>query len=87
MKAWYKANSARNHQGIVADEETGEIIAVVHDPENTVLLAAAPDLLEACEAVKEWHESDSPLDDKMVEFFRAIQLLNKAIVKAKGEDQ
>ena len=43
---WY--GKKNDYQGIVADEKTGETIAITYDKENTELIAAAPDLLEAC---------------------------------------
>ena len=41
---WYKAN-----QGLIADEETGENIAVCYKSANAGLIAAAPEMLEALE--------------------------------------
>ena len=43
----YEANTG-NHQGLIINENTGENIAVAYDKKNARLIAAAPDLLEAC---------------------------------------
>ncbi len=48
---WYDKNSAGNHQGMVISEATGATVAVVYDKRDTRLLAAAPDLLAALQAV------------------------------------
>ena len=75
MKAqWYVAKTG-NHQRIIADENTGESIAVVYEAENADILAAAPDLLEAAnEALK---IPDIPM--------RHYVVIMAAIQKAKGE--
>lgn len=49
MKLYHKAQSTG--QGIIADEETGRTVAVVYDSKDGDLLAAAPKLLEALEAM------------------------------------
>jgi hypothetical protein len=48
MTNWYNATKKDSLQGLVYDEITGENIAVTYDPENARLVAAAPDLLDAC---------------------------------------
>ena len=47
QRSWYVSNSAGGHQGVVACEQTGRSVAVVYDPEDTPLLAAAPAMLES----------------------------------------
>lgn len=48
---WYKSNTG-NHQGLVVDQDTGESIAVTYKKENAGLVAAAPELLAACQAME-----------------------------------
>jgi len=53
-KYWQGKNQGGPHnQGLVSDEETGKTIAVVYDAENTRLIAMAPRMLEALEALVE----------------------------------
>ena len=55
---WYtsdKGPSSPHYQGQVAVEETGRTIAITYDDEggyNARLIAAAPELLEACQLVE-----------------------------------
>ena len=49
-RTWYEANTG-NHQGLIIEEETGKNIAVSYDKEDARLIAAAPDLLEACKQI------------------------------------
>lgn len=42
---WYEAKAGNDSQGLVADENTGENIAVTYDKKHAALIAAAPDLL------------------------------------------
>jgi acetyl/propionyl-CoA carboxylase alpha subunit len=44
---WYV--TSKDPQGIIADEKTGETIAVAYDPKNADLIASAPKLLKALE--------------------------------------
>ena len=79
MKTWYEANMSGD-QGLVIDEATGANIAVVYDKANAKLIAAAPDLLEALEALlivcKEAQCSDS---------YWLYKQARAAIQKATGE--
>lgn len=45
---WYAASTGTD-QGLIISEETGKSIAVVYDKKDACLIAAAPDLLEACQ--------------------------------------
>jgi hypothetical protein len=45
---WYSTKSAGRGQGLVIEEDTGRNVAVSYDEKDTQLLAAAPELLEAC---------------------------------------
>lgn len=47
-KSWYSKPTGCGGQGLVIDEATGNNIAVAYDETNGSLIAAAPDLLEAC---------------------------------------
>ncbi len=76
-----REGSSPHHQGQVSSEATGATIAVTYSDEsgaNVRLIAAAPDLLAACEAV--WHVfegyDDSPL---------YARRCRDAIAKARGE--
>ena len=51
---WYKANfTNKADQGLVADEITGENVAVVYKSENTNLIASAPEMYELLERLYE----------------------------------
>ena len=50
MRNWYVISTG-NHQGLVVEEGTGANIAVTYDAKHAPLVAAAPDLLAACEAM------------------------------------
>jgi hypothetical protein len=50
MKTWYESSTG-NHQGLVVEETTGRNIAVTYDKADAALIAAAPDLLAALEAI------------------------------------
>lgn len=75
---WYSSTSAGGNQGLIYEEGTGKTVAVSYDPKDADLIAAAPDLLEACEAVLERGDFDKSL--------RAEErsLLRAAIAKARG---
>ena len=45
---WYTSSTAEDLQGLIYDEKTGENIAVSYKPANARMIAAAPELLEAC---------------------------------------
>ena len=47
---WY-ATGTGNHQGLIISEATGANVAVAYDKKDAPLLAAAPDLLEALQAM------------------------------------
>lgn len=44
---WYAKQAGNDCQGLVIDEDTGRTVAVAYDRQDTELLAAAPELLEA----------------------------------------
>ena len=64
--------------------DLGEVIAgTVEYPPNAHLIAAAPDMLAALEAVVEWQESPHP--EEHPEGMVAENLVRAAIAKAKGK--
>jgi len=70
-------------------ENDGTTIIVV-DPDNAALIAASPELLEACEAVKEWLTFNRKITGTEKQFWNEafIKANNKVIAafaKAKGE--
>jgi hypothetical protein len=78
--AWYAKKSAGTGQGIVIDEEDGRNVAVAYDEQDTALLAAAPDLLNACRKLLNVLEAEAECD-----FYKAHkQLAVDAIEKATG---
>ena len=87
---WYKCNTG-NHQGLIISRDTGENIAVTYDKKNDGLIAAAPDLLEACrELLAEWDTKriDETYQTGITQETYGIQLAREAIQKAdvpKGE--
>lgn len=44
MNTWY---AKQYEQGVVIDEQTGDTVAVVYNPDHTKLIAMAPRMLEA----------------------------------------
>ena len=52
---WYTAKTGGD-QGLIIEEETGRNVAVVYDKKDAPLLAAAPDLLEACKGLIAMYE-------------------------------
>jgi hypothetical protein len=59
---WYKAKGSMG-QGIIISENTGENIAVTYKEENSDLVAAAPDLLEALERLVRLHDNPEKYGD------------------------
>lgn len=81
---WYTNARPTDTQGLVYAESTGENIAVTYDPKNARLIAAAPDLLAALQAVAgetgcfetgpRPYSGDSYLPEKFKEAIRAALL-------------
>ena len=85
QERWYAEKAANDTQGLVADEITGRTVAVVYDRKDMELIAAAPDLLEACEELTQVLETipltaDQPERDRAA---RAVVRGQEAIAKAK----
>ena len=74
MKTW-NAGRTCSDQGLIIEEETGRTIAVAYNNENTALLAAAPELLAALEALHKYtmeHAPEYHRDDLSHEVFFAM---------------
>ena len=82
---WY-AKDLNNvaDQAVIIDEETGKNIAVAYDKKDMDLIAAAPELLEACKAAIAALSQNKifPADIKAAKKF-----LNNAIAKAEGKQE
>lgn len=61
-KSWYGKNAGNDHQGLVIDETTGRNVAVAYDREDTALLSAAPDLLDALKSLTRVYEGATGQD-------------------------
>lgn len=81
MKAQWYAKVTSSHQGLVIDETTGRTVAVAYDDKDTDLLAAAPELLEALNALYDTVLGGNPIPFESTTMMAAI----RAIAKAKGE--
>ena len=85
---WYKAKNSNDTQGLVIDEKTGANIAVTYDPKHSELIAAAPELADALEAmtenyineVKEWGEANGEAVD--LEMLPGVAEARAALKKA-----
>ena len=75
---WYAANPG-NHQRVIISESTGENIAISYEKNNANLIAAAPELLAACELVDRACTGDG------VHISTALDACLLAIAKTKGE--
>ena len=75
---WYETKTAGNHQGLVISENTGETIALTYKITNALLIAAAPDLLEACKMVVRYVDEGIRVESEYSEMCR------EAISKAEG---
>jgi len=60
-RKWY-AKDLGNGQGLVIEDGTGRHVAAVYDTEDRELVAAAPDLLEACQAARDFICTDGVCD-------------------------
>lgn len=82
---WYHTNGSGG-QGTVCDEETGRTVAVAYDAQDAPLLAAAPDLLAALQALVV--DVTDPNGRALLRTPRQIHLDNAraAIEKANRED-
>jgi adenine-specific DNA methylase len=62
MNNWYVANIGNDHQGLVIEEGTGRNVAVAYDKADATLLASAPEMLQALEALLwQWDNNDKQL--------------------------
>jgi len=83
MKKWYEGNTG-NDQGLIIEEGTGKNIAVSYDKGDAPLIAAAPDMLEACIFARECAEGPIPGMSLTEAHKKACSMLDGAISKAKG---
>ena len=74
QKLWHASKAGNDHQGLVI-EEGGRTVAVSYQLADAALLAAAPDLLEACKFALEATD-----DDELV-----VRTIEAAIRKAECE--
>ena len=92
----YHVVGTGNHQGLIVDEETGRNVAVVYDSEDSRLLAASPELLEACRSALgslgsqiDGCDSSPCTEEEPCSFCRetmaSIALIDAAIRKATGK--
>lgn len=91
--SWYVASTG-NHQALVIDEQTGRDIAVCYDKKDAPLVAAAPDLLEACQRIefaarcRESTQGDPcRLLEVQAELRAAATQARAAIAKAEGKEE
>ena len=56
-RTWHAANAGNDYQGIIADEKTGETIAVTYKKEYAPIIVTAcncfEELVEACERARQ----------------------------------
>jgi hypothetical protein len=93
---WYGRATDGTGQGVIYDEETGVAVAVAFNSKDTLLIAAAPGLLEACEAFVR-HIETMPddtekgrilglaLNNRAGDMIRAGEMIRAAIAKATGK--
>ncbi len=81
---WYTSSTAEDLQGLIYNEKTGQNIAVCYNVEHAALIAAAPELLEACKlALKDTEMLLSGESDPTDENYNAtISILMDAIRSA-----
>lgn len=53
---WYSQKTFAE-QSVIADEKTGRTVAVAYEAHDGPLIAAAPQLLEACKCILEQHDA------------------------------
>ena len=83
MEQWYASGNDR--QGLIISEATGATIAVSYDPKHENLIAAAPDLLQACKYALETLENITTADFELGKDKPAREKLQAAINKAMEE--
>lgn len=83
---WYAKNAGGGHQGLVIDEADGRTVAVSYDPKDAALLAAAPDLLAALQALMFVMNRDDDGDYFICSEAKSdIAAAREAIAKATGQ--
>lgn len=79
MTTWYTAKTGGD-QGLIVEEGTGRNVAVAYDKKDAPLLAAAPDLLEACRGLMAMYEV-AAVQEIVAKHFVDVR---RAIEKAEG---
>lgn len=85
-KSWHVCGNISG-QGIILDDYDGRTIAATYETEDALLIAAAPDLLDACEALLRLLEMTSGNPYAVESQFgeETIRDAMDAVAKAKGE--
>ena len=82
MNNWYTMSKPDARQGIIAEDSTGRSVAVSYDAKDAPLIAAAPELLAALEALLACPAMNE--DSAEPATLEAYKLALAAIAKAKG---
>lgn len=85
---WYTTTKKDDSQGMISQETTGKTIAVSYDSKDAAIIAAAPELLEALEALQACMIYRSTVEGDLpwtVDVVDAMDKTRFAISKAKGE--
>jgi len=77
---WYEPSFSNAHdQGLVADENTGENIAITYKKADAKLIAAAPELLGLAYAILSYCQDDSRSERRRKAIIDSTkELINKA---------
>jgi hypothetical protein len=81
---WIGQNT-NSEQGLIYAERDGRNVAVSYDKKDTSLIAAAPDLYEACEMALNTLEAEGDLQGAKDFYPKTIKSLKNAIAKAEGQ--
>ena len=80
-----------HNQGLVIAESTGANVAVIYDIKDAELVAASPDLLEACKLARDLvanavrFKNDRQPDTRLDTISNLYYVLSSAISKAEGQ--
>lgn len=94
-KDYYDNPTGKNHQIMYksGDAQHTSLCRVIQNPGDAHLIAAAPELLAALEAVCAWHSHEAltglphgaPVASWAPSFDKTVKMVHAAIAKAKGE--
>lgn len=86
---WYKANNAKDSQGLVIEEETGRNVAVTYDPKDAAKVAAMPELLDVLKEVEGMcnmpEVRQAMMKHEQAYYHKIMNAVRAAIRKAEGE--